>query len=167
MAVNGPEDRPVLDGGPLEPLAHGAHRAGQWIRAERDAYLGAEAFLVGLGAAQLDHQSVEGMTKWGRSGCAEVRMNGLIRNREVGIAVAGGGELPDTLFHFTEPAEGLFRLAMPEAPLRTLKRRLHPSSDHRVQMLQSNQELPQSLQSHGQMKPVQHVLGARTEVPLE
>ena len=56
---------------------------------------------------------------------------------------------------------------MPEAPLRALKCRLHLGSDRFVEMRQSNQELAQSLEPHGQMKPVQQVLGARAEVPLE
>src|SRR5215470_7384116 len=38
-------------------------------------------------------------------------------------------KLPDPPFHLTESAEGLFGLAMPEAPLRALKRHLHLSPD--------------------------------------
>src|SRR5262249_8349555 len=59
-----------------------------------------------------------------------------------------GTELPDPPFHLTEPTEGLFGLAMPEAPFRALKRHLHLSPDGCVEMRQSRihrQEVTQSL----------------------
>jgi hypothetical protein len=75
--------------------------------------------------------------------------------------------LPDTPLDFAKAIEGLSGLAMPEAPLGTRERRLHLSSDRFVEMREANEELAQSLEPHGQMKPVQQVLGARAEVPLE
>jgi hypothetical protein len=47
------------------------------------------------------------------------------------------------------------------------KSRRHLPSDHWVEMRQPHQEPAQSLRSHGQVKPVQEVLGTRSEVPLE
>ena len=60
VAIDGSEDWPTLDAALRKPVAQRAHRAGQRVRAERQANLAALGFLVGLRAAQLDDQAVGG-----------------------------------------------------------------------------------------------------------
>jgi hypothetical protein len=59
------QDRPTRDGAGVEPVAQRAYRAGERVRAERQADLAALTFLVGLGAPQLDDQALRRLsTLW-------------------------------------------------------------------------------------------------------
>lgn len=60
MAVDRAEDRPTHDAALAESVVQGAHRAGKWVGAERQTDFATNAFLIGLGGAQLDHESVRG-----------------------------------------------------------------------------------------------------------
>jgi hypothetical protein len=73
----------------------------------------------------------------------------------------------DTPLDFLEASEGLPWLAMPQAPFRARQSRLHRCPHGIVEMCESNEELVQSLEPHGEMEPVQQMLGTWAEMPLQ